>query len=161
MRRSKQQLSEDETRELLARGTWGTLSVTGDDGYPYGVPLNYVYLEGKLYFHCAKSGHKLDAIESDPRASFCVVDKSDIVKEEYTTYFRSAIAFGRARIVADADEKLRVLRALGARFNPDPDALQKEVASGIDRLEMIEFEIEHLTGKEAIELTRGRGHQSA
>ena len=94
MRRKKQQLSEKECRAVLERGTSGVLAVSGDDGYPYAVPLSYVYTEGKLFFHSAKSGHKIDAIMRSGKASFCVVDQDQIVPEEYTTYFRSVIAFG-------------------------------------------------------------------
>ena len=83
MRRSKQQLSQEETEAVLTRGTSGVLSVLGDGGYPYGVPLSYVYHDGKLYFHWALSGHKLDAVRACPKASFCVVDR-DQVAVSYT-----------------------------------------------------------------------------
>ena len=105
MRRSKQQLSQEETEAVLTRGTSGVLSVLGDGGYPYGVPLSYVYHDGKLYFHWALSGHKLDAVRACPKASFCVVDRDQVVPPEYTTYFRSAIAFGTVRVVEDPEEK--------------------------------------------------------
>ena len=94
MRRKKQQMSGDACDELLFRGTSGVLALSGDDGYPYAVPISYVYDGEKIYFHCAKSGHKLDAIKRNPKASFCVIGQDQIVPEEYTTYFRSVIAFG-------------------------------------------------------------------
>ena len=89
MRRFKQALSPEECRAVLERGTSGVLALTGDGGWPYAVPLSYVYADGKLYFHSAKSGHKVDAIRSCPRVSFCVIDQDHIVPEEYTTYFGS------------------------------------------------------------------------
>ena len=96
MRRKMQALTAEETAEILKRNTSGVLSLNGDDGYPYGVPLSYVYLDSKLYFHCAGAGHKLDSILKDDKVSFCVIDQDQVVGEEYTTYFRSVIAFGRA-----------------------------------------------------------------
>ena len=97
MRRKKQVLSKEECELVLERGTSGVLAVLGEGGYPYAVPLSYVYADGKIVFHCAKQGHKLDAIAKNDKVSFCVVDLDDIQPERYTTYFRSVIAFGRAR----------------------------------------------------------------
>ena len=157
MRRKAQQLTDEEARSVLERGSSGVLAVSGDGGYPYAVPLSYIYGDGRIYFHCAKAGHKLDAIERDPRVSFCVVDADDVVPDEYTTYFRSVIAFGRARVIEDPDEKMAALRLLGEKYNPgQPASLDAEVAKGFDRLHMVAIDIEHLTGKEAIELARGR-----
>lgn len=96
MRRKKQVLSLEENIAVLNRGTSGVLAVSGDDGYPYAVPLSYVYHDNTLFFHCAKTGHKLDAIARNEKVSFCVIDKDDVVSAEYTSYFRSVIVFGRA-----------------------------------------------------------------
>ena len=101
MRRKKQALSPEECEGVLERGSSGVLAVLGDGGYPYAVPLSYVYADGRLFFHCAKAGHKLDAITREPKASFCVVDQDRVVPEEYTTYFRSVIVFGRAGEIKD------------------------------------------------------------
>ena len=154
MRRKRQQLSEKECRAVLERGTSGILAVSGDDGYPYAVPLSYVYTEGKLFFHSAKSGHKIDAIMRSGKASFCVVDQDQIVPEEYTTYFRSVIAFGTVRILEDDNEKREAVRMLAVKYAPDDTEENRERA--IERewkpLCMLEMEIEHMTGKEAIEL---------
>ena len=154
MRRKRQQLSEKECRAVLERGTSGVLAVSGDDGYPYAVPLSYVYTEGKLFFHSAKSGHKIDAIMRSGKASFCVVDQDQIVPEEYTTYFRSVIAFGTVRILEDDNEKREAVRMLAVKYAPDDTEENRERA--IERewkpLCMLEMEIEHMTGKEAIEL---------
>lgn len=94
MRRSAQALGVDACREVLSRGTSGVLALLGDGGWPYAVPMSYAFDGEKLYFHCAREGHKLDAIRREARASFCVVDRDEVVPAEYTTYFRSAIAFG-------------------------------------------------------------------
>lgn len=117
MRRNKQTLSREESIAVLNRGTSGVLAVSGDDGYPYAVPLSYAYHGSRLYFHCAKSGHKLDAIARNQKASFCVIDQDNVVPHEYTTYFRSVIVFGTARIVEDEAEKKRALEILAAKYS--------------------------------------------
>ena len=105
MRRKRQKLSKEECEEILFRGTSGVLAVSGDDGYPYAVPLSYLYENGKIFFHCAKTGHKLDSIHRNEKASFCVIDQDQIVPEEYTTYFRSVIVFGRIRVMEEDDAR--------------------------------------------------------
>lgn len=155
MRRKRQQLSQEESIAILQNATAGTLALLGDDGYPYAVPISYVYNEGKLYFHSALNGHKVDAIRKYDKASFCVIEQDDVQPEKYTTFFRSVIAFGRIHIIEDEKEKLEIVRMLGNRYNPNQDdALQKEIESGLSRLLAIRFDIEHLTGKEAIELVK-------
>ena len=157
MRRKRQQLSDEESISILHKATSGTLALLGDNGYPYAVPISYVYSDSKLYFHSALSGHKIDAIRNCDKASFCVIDKDDVQPEKYTTFFRSVIAFGRIHIIEDETEKLAMARMLGNRYNPNNDeSLQKEIESGLSRMLMIRFDIEHLTGKEAIELVRQR-----
>ena len=157
MRRKRQQLSEAESIGILQKATSGTLALLGDNGYPYAVPISYVYHEGKLYFHSALSGHKVDAIRQCDKASFCVIEQDDVQPKKYTTFFRSVIAFGRIHIIEDEAEKLSTARMLGNSYNPnDDESLKKEIESGLSRMLMIRFDIEHLTGKEAIELVKQR-----
>ena len=157
MRRKRQQLSEEESISILRKSTAGTLALLGDNDYPYAVPISYVYHEGKLFFHSALAGHKVDAIRSHDKASFCVIERDDVQPEQYTTFFRSVIAFGRIHIIEDEQEKLATARMLGNRYNPNQnEALQKEIESGFSRMLAIRLDIEHLTGKEAIELMRQR-----
>ena len=157
MRRHRQQLSNEENIAILQKATAGTLALLGDEGYPYAVPISYVYNEGKLYFHSALSGHKVDAIRNYDRASFCVIEQDDVQPKKYTTFYRSVIAFGRIHIIEDEQEKLATARMLGNRYNPnDEESLQKEMEKGFSRMLMLRFDIEHLTGKEAIELMKQR-----
>ena len=157
MRRKRQLLSDEESIGILKNATAGTLALLGDNDYPYAVPISYVYHERKLYFHSALAGHKVDAIRNCDKASFCVIDKDDVQPEKYTTFFRSVIAFGRIHIIEDDKEKLAMARMLGNRYNPNNnESLQREIESGLSRMLMIRFDIEHLTGKEAIELVRQR-----
>ena len=154
MRRKRQQLTEAECIEILKKNTSGVLAVSGDDGYPYAVPLSYVYDECILYFHCAKSGHKLDAIKTYDKVSFCVVDQDLVVPQEYTTYFRSVIIFGRASIIVGEDEIRSAIEKLAVKYYPDDSkdnrdsAIEKEYKA----MCMVKIQIEHMTGKEAIEL---------
>ncbi len=155
MRRHTQELSESEAIGIVERGSYAVLSLVDAGGYPYGVPLNYVYLDGILYFHSAVEGHKLEAIAHCNKASVTIVGSDEVVPEEYTTYFRSVIAFGRVSVVHDDTEKMQMLVKLGEKFNPGDEAgLSKEIDSGYKRLHMIRFDIEKMTGKEAIELVR-------
>lgn len=157
MRRKKQELSHNECIEVLERGTSGVLAVLGDDGYPYTVPLSYVLDNGRLLFHSARTGHKIDALKRCDKATFCVIDKDDIVPDEFTTYFRSVVAFGRARILDEEEDRRRALETLAAKYTPDDEEGRlREVDGQIDRTSMIELSIEHLSGKEAIELVRKR-----
>lgn len=158
LRRKKQLLSQEETEAVLNRGTSGVLALAGDGGYPYAVPISYVYDGGRIYFHCARSGHKLDAIRRGEKASFCVIDQDRVVPEEYTTYFRSVIAFGRVRILEDEGEKGAAIEKLALKYAPDstPEERQREIQREWEPLCMLEMTVDHITGKEAIELTRMR-----
>ena len=100
MRRKCQQLTDEERMAILQKATAGTLALLGDNDYPYAVPISYAYREGKLYFHIALAGHKVDAIRKCAKASFCIIDQDYVKPSEYTTYFRSVIAFGRELVRA-------------------------------------------------------------
>ena len=156
MRRKNQILSQEESIAILQNGTTGTLAVLGDDDYPYAVPINYFYEDNKIYFHGAKAGHKIDAIKKHNKVSFCVVAQDDIITEKFTTYFKSVIAFGTARIIEDDAEKRSAIEKLTVKFTPDQteqkrsEAIEKEFPA----LGMVEMTIEHMTGKQALELIK-------
>lgn len=154
MRRKRQLLSDEESREILRRGTSGVLALSGDDGYPYAVPVSYVYDGDKLYFHGAKSGHKIDAVKRCDKASFCVIDQDQIVPEEYTTYFRSVILFGRVRIMEEEETMRAAIEKLALKYYPEdkPENRKAAIEREWNPLCMMEFTIEHMSGKEAIEL---------
>ena len=156
MRRHKQLLLEEECRAILENATSGVLAVLGDEDYPYAVPLSFVLDGNKLYFHGAKSGHKMDALLKHPKASFCVISQDNIVPEEYTTYFRSVIAFGKVRVMEDTQEKHDAVLLLAQKYAPDTSADHKEQAiqRGMAPLCMLEMTIEHMTGKQAIGLVK-------
>lgn len=156
MRRKRQALSREEISLILYRGTSGVLALSGDDNYPYAVPISYVYDGENIYFHCAKSGHKLDVIQQNEKVSFCVIDQDKIVPDEYTSYFRSVIAFGHVEVITDEKEKLSAVEKLAIKYAPKDTAIGRKNA--IDRewtpLCMLKMSIDHITGKEAIELIK-------
>ncbi len=152
MRRNKQLLSIEDTITVLNRCTNGVLACLGDEEYPYAVPVSYVYFNDKIYLHSSKSGHKIDAIMKNPKVSFSVIDEDRIVSEEYTTYFRSVIAFGKARVIVGGDEWLEGFKALVEKYsgNLPEEAKHKEIV-GCTQSYVIAIDVEHVTGKEAIE----------
>jgi len=156
MRRSKQSLSNEDTVAVMKRCTHGVLACVGDEDYPYAVPLNYVYFNDKIYFHTAKAGHKIDAIMKNPKVCFSVVDEDTIVSEKYTSYFRSVIAFGKARIV-EGNEWPDAFRALVEKYSGDqPEESKHKEIVGCSKAHIIAIDVEHITGKEAIELVNAK-----
>ena len=158
MRRKRQALPLEQCEEVLRRGTSGVLALSGDGGYPYAVPISYCYDGSRLYFHCAKEGHKLDAIRREPRASFCVIDQDQVVPEEYTTYFRSVIVFGRVTVLEDDGAKRAAVEKLALKYAPADRAEHRleYIAREWAPLCMLEMTVDHMTGKEAVELVRAR-----
>lgn len=158
MRRCRQEIPSDEVENILKQGKYCVLGVSGDDDYPYAVPVNYVYDGTSIYIHSAADGHKIDALRRNPKCSLCVVDKDDVVPEEFTSYFRSVIVFGKAHFMASTDEKVMALRLLSDKYSPgiDPGA---EIAQFISAVSIIRIDISSVAGKEAIELTRERNNE--
>ena len=151
MRRFKQQISEEECIRILEEQPRGVLSMLGDDGYPYGIPLDHWYSEDddKLYFHCAKTGHKLDAIASCDKVSYCVMDEGYRKEGEWAFNFNSVVIFGKARIVGDEEDELkhRIAVNLCRKFTDDEAFIQKELTHALPRAAFIELTPEHMTGK--------------
>ena len=149
MRRISQQLPDDEALEVLANAKRGVLSVTGDVGWPYGVWLNPYYRkeDGRIYFHGAKEGHKVDALRKDSRASFTVID--DGVRDEggWAYTFRSVVVFGRIEFVEEHEFALELCRELARRFNPSEEDIEKEIQTYGAHVQMLALIPEHITGK--------------
>lgn len=147
MRRFKQSLPESECIEILIKEPRGVMAVHGEDGYPYAFPMNHIYIDGKLYFHCAKEGHKLDAISKDERVSFCVMDQGFRKEGEWPLNISSVIVFGRIRTVDDPEEMVRIVRTLGLKHYPTPESVEEEIKKAISRVQILEMSIDHMTGK--------------
>ena len=149
MRRFKQQISEEECIRILKEQPRGILSMHGDDGYPYGIPMDHWYSEadGCLYFHCAKEGKKIDSVKRDDKVSYCVYDQGFRREGEWALNINSVVVFGRMRIVEDEDKKREICTNLCRKFMDDEEFLKKEMTNAFPRVCCLELSIEHMTGK--------------
>lgn len=161
MRRKGQSLPKEEIVRILEDSSHGILALTGDDGYPYAVPLSFVYHDDRLIFHSALAGHKIDSIRASAKASFCIVDRDDVVPMEYTTRYRSVIAFGRVSIVSDDDKRRSYIEELSMKYAPfdTQEHRNQEISKEWDGLCVLEFMIDHITGKESRVLAAERRKQ--
>ena len=149
MRRIKQQLPDADALEILAKAKRGVLSVVGDDGWPYGIWLNPHYRreDGRIYFHGAKEGHKIDAIRRCGKACLTVMNQGYQIPGEWPWYITSVIVFGRIREVTDPAILKEKLTALGEKYYPSREEVEGEVARAMGRVAVLEMTIEHMTGK--------------
>ena len=147
MRRLGQELSKEECIEILTNEPRGVLALLGDDDYPYAIPMSHVYVDGKIYFHGAQKGHKIDAVNRHPKVSYCVMDEGVKAEESWWYTFRSVIVFGKIRTLADRDEKIDKLTHLGDKFFPTHEETVDEINRLLDRTEVFEITIEHMSGK--------------
>ena len=147
MRRFKQQLSKEECENILRAQKRGVLAVLGDEGYPYAVPLNFVYDNGCIYFHSAVAGHKLEAIRAYDKGSFNVLGEAQKADDGWSYFFDSVTAFGRLREVTDPAEKTKCLRQLGNKYFPNTEMTESDIQKNGGRCAVIELKIEHMTGK--------------
>lgn len=158
MRRKKQALSKDDCITVLKRNEFGVLGTHGLDGYPYGVPVNYSYNDGKIIFHGAGEGYKLDIIRENPKVCFTVIDTALEDYDAYSSFFRSVIVFGSAIIIKNREEKIKSVTAFAETLSPGNPRLQEWINRDIDRMSMVEINVEHITGKESIEYVRDSKH---
>lgn len=151
MRRFKQELAADEAKRILYNGRECVMAVDGDSGYPYAVPVNYVYDGEHIYIHSAAAGQKIDALRRNNCMSLCVIERGDIVPEEFTTYFKSVIVFGHVRFVDNLEEKSAALYKLCEKYcsGLDPSA---EIQRFLKTVAILEITIDHISGKQSIEL---------
>ena len=149
MTRKNKQLPDEECVDILKRELRGVLSVIGDDGYPYGMPMNHYYNEedGHIYFHGGRKGHKLDAIAACDKASFCVYDSGWREEGDWALNIRSVIVFGRIRPVEDHEKAMDISRRLSYKFTRDEDYIAQEIRRSGPGTLCLELIPEHITGK--------------
>lgn len=148
MHKSDRQLAMEDVKELLLKGHHGTLSVNGDDGYPYAVPVNYVYLNDAIYIHSAKYGYKIEALEKDDKVCFSAIISSNVLPSHFTAEFESVVAFGKASMVADDTEKQEVLETFITRMAPGrEEAGAKMIQANFSKTAIIKVNVESMTGK--------------
>ena len=159
MSRKKQQLTSSEAEEIIKSHCTCTLALAGDDGYPYSLPISYAYIDGKIYFHCAKVGHKIDAIKSNERVSLSIIESDEIIEEKFTNKYKSVIVFGKARIIEDKNEifALCVQMTKNICANMGEGDITQEANRFINETAMVEITPQHITGKEGLEFYRLRG----
>jgi len=141
-------VDDEKAVEIIKNGSYGVLSTIGEDGYPYGVPLNYTYFNNCICFHCAQEGHKLENIDYNRKVSFCVVTKSEVLGNEFDTDYESAIAFGKATVITDDSEKKDILLSVLKKYSADYlKAGNNYMKKYWDETKVIKIKIEHLSGK--------------
>lgn len=151
MRRHRQQLPQQECEAILERAYRGFLSLNGDDGYPYTVPMNFLFRDGHIYLHSAVEGHKMDAIARSPKACFTVIDKPVQEANDWWFHVRSVVCFGRISIVEEQSERVERLREFGAKYFPDGYDIERELRENAPHTALLDFEIDHLSGKQVKE----------
>ncbi len=152
MRRDKKAMTQNHVDALIKNGEYGELAVLDTNGYPYAVPVNYVSDETHIYVHCATEGAKLDAINAYEKVSFTIVGRHSIVAKRFSSDFESVVCFGKAHIIEDAEEKIRLLKKFIYKYSPDFEVSGlKYVSSDFMKTAMIAIEIEHKTGKTNLE----------
>ena len=149
MRRKDKEIGIDGAINLLTESEFGVLSTVGNDGQPYGVPLNYAYKDNCIYFHCTLTGHKIDNIDNNPKVSFCAVGNTKVLPSEFSTDYESAVAFGVASEV-QGTERYNALVLLLEKFSPDFMEEGKKYIEKLDKAtKVIKIEIQHMSGKKA------------
>lgn len=147
--RKNKQISDEECLELLTKETRGILSVNGDDGYPYGMPMNHFYNaeDGCIYFHCGRNGHRVDALSKSDKVSFCVCEQGCREDGDWAYNVRSVIVFGRMQIVDDLTEVTRIARLLSYKFTQDEKYIQNEIKQYAKATLLLKLIPEHICGK--------------
>ena len=153
IRKKKNEISIDAAKELLRTSRRGVLAVNGDDGYPYGIPINYLYDEEdeKIIFHGAKAGHKVDALKKNDKICFTVFGNERIKEEAWAPFLQSVVVFGRCHLVESQEDTIALVKKFAAKYYPNMDMVNEEAAQFGRAVQMFEIQIEHLSGKEVQE----------
>lgn len=147
MRRSKQELTQEECVQILKVQPRGFLSLIIEKDYPYSIPMNYVYDRNKIIFHSAMEGQMFDSIKKHDKVSFTVINDGKQEENEWWYVFKSVILFGRIKVVENEEERIRKLTLLGNKYFPSEEYTQNEIKKSLKRTLVLEIDIEHMTGK--------------
>ena len=153
VRKKINEISEEEARKLLTTERRGIIAINGDNGYPYAVPINYLYSEdeNKIYFHGSRIGYKSELIQKDEKICFTLYGNETVKKEEWAPFVRSTVVFGRCRIIEDREETISVCRRFASKYYPDSETVEEELKLSGRAVYMYEITIENITGKEVQE----------
>ena len=149
-RRKNKVRGDDVAQNLLLHARRGVFAVNGDDGYPYAVPVNFLYDEAanRIYFHGSHEGHKADAVRRDDKVCFTVYGNETVKDEAWAPYLQSVVAFGRCRLLEHGDEAMAILKRLAMKYYIDESLADSEIARAGKAARIYEIQIEHLTAKE-------------
>lgn len=147
MRRFKQQLTLQECETILQGAYRGFLSVNGENGYPYTIPMNFLYNDNRIYFHSALQGHKIDAIKQSPKSCFTVINNPVKQENDWWYHVSSVVCFGQVSIVEDQEERMEILKTLGKKYFPEGYDMEKDLKKNAPRAAVLCFSIDHMTGK--------------
>ncbi|MBE6631586.1 MAG: pyridoxamine 5'-phosphate oxidase family protein [Ruminococcaceae bacterium] len=147
--RINKKLSLEECISILITEKRGVLSINGDEGYPYGMPMNHFYNEenGKIYFHCGKKGHRAEALKKDSRVSFCAYDSGYCNPGEWALNIKSVIVFGKIKTVNDPNRIVDITTKLCYKFTHDETYIKKEIEQNAEKTLLLELSPEHICGK--------------
>ena len=150
MRRKKNEISIDMAKQLLASSRRGVLAMNGDDGYPYAIPVNYLYDDKaqRIYFHGAKIGHKVDALRACDKVCFTVYGNETVRTESWAPFMQSVVVFGRCHMMDAGSEATRRLKQFAMKYYPSEQLVDEEIAHAGKAVQVFEIEIEHMSGKE-------------
>ena len=153
MRRKQRAIPEEAAKDLLFHARRGVFAVNGDDGYPFAIPVNYYYdrEQGKIYFHGARSGQKVDALKKSDKVCFTVYGNEHFEAGDWAPYVQSVVVFGRCRLVEDAALTEARVRELALKYYPSREEVEQEIAKALKGVQLYEITIEHLTGKQVQE----------
>lgn len=150
MRRAgKKAISNEEAMKILKEGRRAVLAVSGDNDYPYAIPVNYYYDEaiGKIYFHSSLAGHKVDSMKRNPKVCFTIFTEPEIRDLDWAPYVKSVVVFGKAQPVAK-EELVDRLKTFAMKYYPSEEEADEEIEADLKAVQMIEIIIEHMAGKE-------------
>lgn len=153
IRKKKNEISLDETKELLRCSRRGILAVNGDNGYPYAIPINYLYDENteKIIFHGARAGHKVDSLKACDKVCFTVYGNETVKEEAWAPYVQSAVVFGRCHLIENKETSIELLKQFAMKYYPNEDMVANGIAAAGSAAQMFQIEIEHISGKEVQE----------
>lgn len=147
MRRKDREIELNEIVEILKRCEYGILSTIGENGYPYGVPVNYVYMDKAIYFHCAVQGQKLDNLRNNNKVSFCVVGETRVLPEQFSTKYESIIVFGKANEIYDNEKNAALLEIINKYSKEYVEKGKQYIKNANENVKVIKINIEHISGK--------------
>ncbi len=149
MRRSDRAMAEEKAWQVLDEGVYGILATTDEDGWPHGVPLNYVRVENKLFFHSAVAGKKLSNIQANPKVCFTVIGNHEVQPKQFTINFESVMVYGQAIEVSAVEDKVSALMHLVRKYSPGFEVSGEAYArAAVDKTRLFQIDIEHISGKE-------------